>query len=133
MATTRVTYEQAVKLKEVGCNICDTYWHKGELKQTAIVHGQKELVNVSQYTECVPAPTLHEAADWLRTKGLHVAVLPVDNWNKWRIRIFHNTFPPQKYNIPDKPTDFDTHDTALSEAITHSLTLLTDKKQKEEK
>lgn len=69
----------------------------------------------------IPAPTLYEATEWLRAKGLHVSVAPVNLWQQWRMFIYLNSYPPQKTRIPDKPMDYQTHDLALEAGIVHAL------------
>jgi len=101
---THVTKQTAVLLKEKGINVPTDY-----------------VYAYSEGDMTISAPTLYEAADWLRSKGVHVYVVPVNLWQQWRMFINLDTYPPQKTRIPDKPMDFETHDLALESGIIHAL------------
>lgn len=115
---THVQKETAQLLKEKGFDV-ETIHHYYEDETISEDGG---LDNYNRYKHhWISAPTLHEAADWLRTKGVHVSVVPVNLWQQWRMFIYLNTYPPQKTRLPEKPMDYKTHDLAIESGIVHAL------------
>lgn len=122
----RTTLEQAKGLKELGYDVpCRSYYHPH--------NGLSECSEPDDYNRETwakgyhSAPTLDEAANWLRGKGLHVMTMP--DWEDgknvytatvWRIS---NDLNPQPDIVRHKGAiqSFRTHSAALSAAITASI------------
>lgn len=106
----RVSKETAILLKEAGYDVPCEY---GICDDGAIV--KRDLTMWSDWI-IAPAPTLHEAADWLRSKGVHV----------YCVKYFGNWY----YDIQDietgktlcsSPYYYNTHDIAYEAGIVHGL------------
>lgn len=110
-----VTQEQAVMLKEQGYDVpCREYWYGEEMLQ------DQYPLNQNEHDGCISAPSLSEAADWLRdVKGLHYYCYPTPKWGYW-ISAIHNKEKEGWHKVGD----YDTHSLALSAAITKALTIL---------
>ena len=102
---THVQKETAVLLKEKGINVPTDY-----------------VYAYSEGDMTISAPTLYEAADWIRAKGVHVAIVPTFRKATWDFQYFI-------YNNETKCWDLgqignyscDTHDLALESGIVHAL------------
>jgi hypothetical protein len=120
---THVQKETAVLLKEKGFDLpCEwVYAYKTKaLKSYELTKGV--LTNHNWKGDMlISAPDIYTACIWLRAKGVHVSVVPVNLWQQWRMFIYLNSYPPQKTRIPEKPMDFQTHDLALEAGIVHAL------------
>jgi hypothetical protein len=120
----RVNAEQAKMLRQVGYDVpCDSLYQKETLLGTMFIGGVDDY---NRYQNVISAPTLDDAARWLReVKGWHVVVMQKNNGDWMAMpettpRSYSNLFID---NQPD-------HDTALSEGITLILKKLTDVKTK---
>lgn len=97
---THVTKQTAVLLKEKGINVPTDY-----------------VYAYSEGDMTISAPTLYEAADWLReTKGVHVYV--TSTYGEWDFSI-ENAVNGE--SIHDTYYTFQTHDLALEAGIIHAL------------
>jgi hypothetical protein len=118
---THVQKETAVLLKEKGFDV-ETVHHYYEDEVTQTLHSSP---NFSEFNwnciDRISAPNIYTACIWLRAKGVHVYVVPVNLWQQWKMFIYLNSYPPQKTRIPDKPMDYQTHDLALEAGIVHAL------------
>ena len=126
-----VTYEQAVKLKELGFdgNGLKTYIRQGYYKFpngyiSPIKHdGDGILVQFrKEDAEKIPAPRLDQAQKWLReAKKIHIE--PKFQYGRlFNIRIQSETL--RLYKVLN--SGFDTYELALSAGIDKALELLTD-------
>lgn len=95
---THVQKETAVLLKEKGFNVPTDYFYA-----------------YSEGDMTISAPTLHEAADWLREKkGVHVYVKPQWSTEEWFGVV--SIYAKNRYT-----ENFKTHDEALEAGIVHAL------------
>lgn len=115
---THVQKETAQLLKEKGFDV-EVRKYYGQHNNGELTIGVFYDYNLHEYM--VSAPDIYTACIWLRTKGVHVSVVPVNLWQQWRMFIYIDAYPPQKTRIPDKPMDFATHDLALEAGIIHAL------------
>lgn len=108
----RVSKETAVLLKDAGydvaCEMC--YDKNGDLQRTEL--GDCNF-NESRYA--YSAPTLHEAADWLRSKGVHVSIYPNVEWQEW----MWNVVVKNEYTCDGELRP--TFDSAYEAGIVHGL------------
>jgi hypothetical protein len=118
-----VSKETALLLKEKGYDVpCKAYWTEPIMTAPFIEEREEAEDYNNLYSWTCSAPTLHEVADWLRgVKRIHIAALPTNLWQQWRMFLYIDTMPPQKQRIPDKIHDFPTHNTALEAGIIHAL------------
>lgn len=114
-----VSKETALLLKEKGYDVpCEAYFNSE--KNSPIRYEDKQ--NYNRYSNACSVPPLHEVADWLRdVHKIHVAALPVNLWQQWRMFLYIDTMPPQKQRIPDTPHDFPTYLQTLEAGINHAL------------
>lgn len=115
---THVQKDTAILLKEKGYNAPSRYEYIGSSNILSFDYGDRAY---HEDEDCYSAPTLYEATEWLRAKGVHVCVVPVNLWQQWRMFIYIDSYPPQKTRIPNKPMDYPTHDEALEAGIVHAL------------
>jgi hypothetical protein len=106
MNTPRVSREQAEMLKKVGYDVpCTHCYLNGNDRMPEWVPK-----DYNRYDNACSAPTLDEAARWLReVKGWHVMVL-MDTDRKWGLYVMTT-----EYMLNEGK--FDTHDLALSAGI----------------
>lgn len=115
---THVQKDTAVLLKEKGFNlkeVCD-WMYIEDSEQTF-----EALKQPNRHEGHYSAPYYQTVLEWLRAKGVHVCVVPVNLWQQWRMFIYIDSYPPQKTRIPNKPMDYPTHDLALEAGIVHAL------------
>jgi len=106
----RVSKETAVLLKEAGYDVPCEY---GICEDGAIV--KRDSTIWSDWI-IAPAPTLHEAADWLRSKGVHVGTECSDGiWSCSGQKC------PDGGMLFDLPFCYPTHDIAYEAGIVHGL------------
>lgn len=75
--------------------------------------------NYNIFTYVISRPDLNTAADWLRSKGIHIRVQPVLDWSFWVVYI------DIKNEQSCQWITYDTlYETALSEGIDHALKLI---------
>jgi hypothetical protein len=127
-----VTKETAVLLKEKGFDLpCIKYFDDG--LHVTNPNGNF-YINWNAKKSRYSAPTLYEATEWLRTKGVHVVVQPdgygISNELFWVsiIWVTHEHLNPQPKILRDTESDrfnfFPTHDEALEAGIVHALKYL---------
>ena len=118
-----VTYEQAVKLKELGfkdkCNAY--YWTEDKAFEctNSIIHKNSDTCQT-----VVMAPLLWQAQKWLREKH-NLSVEPICNMvRQWNVNVCEiDNFGTAVYS----KMNLDTYELALSAGIDAALKLLTDK------
>lgn len=110
----RVSKETAILLKDAGYDVpCDMYYDQhGDLQRAEL--GECDF-NDSRTT--YSAPTLHEAADWLRSKGVHVWVSVSHSWTHWQYRI---SIQWETHEIRSEYI-YDTYEAAYEAGIVHGL------------
>lgn len=119
------TFEQAVALKEAGFDKPTFYYYHPKVEK--VWHS---LALISYNTQeglsdlYVSAPTLHEAADFLRGCDLHIRIEPNRKWDSWDYFIDRKESTP----ICNPSLCLDTYSLALSAGITRALELLTTQK-----
>lgn len=125
-----VTYEQAVKLKELGLDIPVNHYYKDN-HLIEIYGNLSNYCNVHEryVTGCFSAPTLAQAAKWLRdVKHIIIAIIPKYEiqcngtyaWEYW-YEIYNST-GKRLYAEPAG-----TYEYAMELAIDKALELLTEK------
>ena len=116
---THVQKETAVLLKEKGYKVLTMAEYIENYDKPYIYDGIgiNQSIKSSEYFDT----ELACICIWLRAKGVHVSVVPVNLWQQWRMFIYVNSYPPQKSRIPEKPMDFPTHDLAIEAGIVHAL------------
>lgn len=128
-----VTYDQAVKLKELGFDWeCDhSYLHKAIDKSGNPYLYHVEMRNWNNFNsevECFSAPRLDQAQAWMReVKGWDITSIPTlaeYGEKKYRWDICHWS-KPEYGDCSDGI--FDSYELALSAGIDKALELLTDK------
>jgi hypothetical protein len=118
---THVQKDTAVLLKEKGFDLpCEVYYTTDCYGKEFGKHIDYNKLPTRSGVLC-SCPDIYTACIWLRAKGVHVSVVPVNLWQQWRMFIYIDTMPPQKTRIPNKPMDFTTHDLALEAGIVHAL------------
>ena len=137
MKEEHVTYEQAIKLKELGFDwkCLYHYSNRGTIFSNSKGNSDGWGVYVEElecsYNETnrgfIDAPTLSEAAAWLReVKELHV--LPhLENVNKPDYVCTITLMRKERIRITDNGRYFPSYESALSAGIDKALELLTDK------
>lgn len=128
-----VTFEQAIKLKELGFKCpCNHYYSlDGGLLHEETENSQTNYIHCnSKYL--ISAPTLGQAQKWLREKEIEVGVsaefdgeLRTGQW-VWLMReftthLFDTVFP--------EDINYDTYEEALSKGIDEALNYLINKKK----
>lgn len=107
----RVSKETAVLLKDAGSKLGSDFWcltDSDDIIDTDKVGYRNRLL--------CPAPTLHEAADWLRSKGVHVGVECSDGiWSCSGQKC------PDGGMLFDLPFCYDSHEAAYEAGIAHGL------------
>ena len=147
-----VTYEQALRLKELGFNWYNRYsqmfyatqcYCEGNNQFFFDTIGPGDLISSPKMKEdendgwiededyCVLAPTLSQAAKWLReVKGIYVWVEPEINEYDNEIVYLTYVWDNNKRQYPenyDGVKDKDTYEEALSDGISKSLELIINK------
>ena len=139
-----VTYEQAVKLKELGFDLEVNHYYDDEkdLVESLADYNNEDSYHSSEtayddfnhgYCDEVfcSAPTLSQAQAWLRDKGIHIALNPYsispdrydgDNYF-WSFELYQ---VPTGGWLKVNGGGFDTYELALSAGIDKALELLTD-------
>lgn len=110
-STMRVSKETAVLLKDAGYDVASEMYYDqhGDLQRAEL--GECDF-NDSRTT--YSAPTLHEAADWLRSKGVHLGADWDGDYWFWYITLLDNSDSIVGGN-------YDTHDSAYEAGIVHGL------------
>lgn len=139
-----VTYEQAISLKRVGFDWPTTRFYtkanipNGDILLTGIgtmieltdeIDGEPPFLSVLR-----PAPTLTQAAKWLREKwNMHIDACVfgdcsedadgkiADQWTFWAFSIYSTESGKQ---IVDDNNEYDTYEAALSAGITKVLNII---------
>ncbi len=137
-----VTYEQAVKLKELGFDERTTY----EYSEIVEGSGREEWDEDEQrmmFIEDInyyPKLRLDQAQKWLRDKGIHISVNPYMGYDVDVDGALYNEYPSWSFELMDVASaDFmddaggnhTSYELALSAGIDAALELLTDKKRME--
>ena len=121
-----VTYEQAVKLKELGFDWkCYTFYHWDNwcgLSHSGIYE------NHNMFKKCISAPTLSQAQKWLREKGIDITPIPVTRDDERKYRWALDRLNPRLRDWTDDIIN--NYEEALSAGIDRALQLLTDKTEK---
>lgn len=114
-----VTKEISVRLKAIGFD--EDVRHHYVDSSDCIYDELHPLDHWNQEDGCYSAPTLDEAANWLRNvKGLHVLVVTNKDHDGWIAGIQQKgTYEPIEVISEENPSN--THDLALSAAITHAI------------
>lgn len=111
-----VQKETAVLLKEKGFDV----EVRNRYYDTETISIDGGLDNYNRYkTLWLSAPTLHEATDWLRAKGVHVDVSPSVERNKWVSFVY--VLEDGRTVMVEKAAIASTHDLALEAGIVHAL------------
>lgn len=110
-----VTYEQAVRLKELGFDWpCNHYF----FREYATLRWGNPADNFNDVKYFTSAPTLDQAHAWLRSKDYYIAI----EWyteELWRYRIYRKA-RPAFFNNHMEPS----YEGILSSAITEALNLI---------
>ena len=140
-----VTYEQAVKLKELRFdgNGLKNYIRQGYYKfpngyVSPIKHdGDGILVQFRKNAaERIPAPRLDQAQKWLREKGIHISANPYMSYDVDADGELYNEYPSWGFELmnvasadfmDDAGGNHTSYELALSAGIDTALELLTDK------
>ena len=104
----RVSKETAVLLKDAGYII--------RMKDTNGDEFDDDTCYIPPLRESAYTPTLHEASDWLRSKGVHVGVECSDG-----IWACSGQKCPDGGMLFDLPFCYPTHDSAYEAGIVHGL------------
>lgn len=112
-----ITYEQAVKLKELGFDWgCDHYYHLYDEQST--LSALPKFENFNKFDKNWSAPTLAQAQKWLReVKETEVIVIRIDE------DIYSYMIYGELVNVSSK-THFNFYEQALSAGIDRALELL---------
>lgn len=108
----RVSKQTAILLKEAGSKLGSDFWcltDSDDIIDTDKVGYRSRLL--------CPAPTLHEAADWERSKGVHVYTEPVWDGSKGWIGVVVLLTTFRRIDTEK----FDTHEAAYEAGIVHGL------------
>lgn len=107
----RVSKETAVLLKDAGYDVACAarYDLEGELQEYEALLDHNKYVSHGH-----SAPTLHEAADWLRSKGVHLGADWDGDYWFWYITLLDNSDSIVGGN-------YDTHESAYEAGIVHGL------------
>ncbi len=123
---TNVQKETAQLLKEKGFDLPSRqYFSNGIMADEVLGTPDKNNpINWNQHEELSSAPTIHEATDWLRAKGVHVYAVPdriKDGKLIW-IAIIESLTEINQYILNDGNKDIisQTHDLALESGIIHA-------------
>lgn len=117
-----VTYEQSIKLKEIGFDWkCYTFYHWDNW--SGLSHsGVYE--NHNMFEKCVSAPTLSQAQKWLReVKGICVELRIHPLYRNWFGKVFDLKDYPNINFVSDIDL-WDTYEQALSVGISKALEIL---------
>ena len=120
-----VSFEQAVKLKELGFDWDCNHWYH-PLETDKIIECQT-YCNHNSFERPYSAPTLYQAQKWLREKEIEVGVfaefdgeLQTGKWvwlmRKFNTHLYDTVFP--------EDINYDTYEQALSAGIDEALELL---------
>ena len=137
-----VTYEQAIKLKNLGfdwdCgyyyNECNQNFMPNTNDSYGMLNTNDLLDNINRIWNCISAPTLSQAQKWLRNIKDIIIVIDFDNWcEKYGCHVYKKTIYNSE-NIKDSygsmlvtnesNEDFDSYEQALSMGIDKALELL---------
>lgn len=129
-----VTFEQALRLKELGFDWKCLYWyHPNEDDKTKRFRMSNEM-NHNFYKRGISAPTLSQAAKWLREVKDIIIGIDFDNWYDKYICYVYKKIIYNSENIKDsygsmlvtnkENEDFDTYEKALLAGIDKALELL---------
>ena len=130
------TYEQAIKLKDMGFDEpCYNFWSLEPDGKPLVITSTLCIVRSSDLKgRDVTAPFLWQAQKWLREKGIHISVNPyckVYNPNicdaedcAWSFEL--HSVPFGRW-LEKSKGEFDAYELALSAGIDAALELLTDK------
>ena len=125
-----VTYEQAVKLKELGFDWKCNHWYH-PLEPEKIIECQT-YCNHNSFERPYSAPTLAQVAKWLRdVKGLIIYSEPRFYKGKKPLLGYEYHLFNKKdgyYSHIESETIYDTYEEALSEGINEALELIKEKK-----
>jgi hypothetical protein len=118
-----VTKETAVLLKEKGFDLNTYDCYIGD--EQRIDKTYREFRNHNSSPLRYSSPTLYEATEWLRAKGVHVIALPSEkkyNSRLWIYAIFQKDIDGYwNHNWTGGCGVFQTHDLALEAGIIHAL------------
>lgn len=118
------TYEQSIKLKELGFD-----WIYGEgFQEKTYYNSLKTLCQFDEeiVTTELPAPTLAQAQKWLREKGIIVLA----GYEPYKYWLIENEGPKWKYYINSKDSihhsmaEFNSYEQALSAGVDKAFELL---------
>lgn len=126
-----VTYEQAQKLKELGFDWeCNHYYKVGENHrfENYAIYSVEELDHISSAYEdlnnnhCISAPTLAQAAKWLREKGI-IIIVDYSHYDNFE-QLYYFDIKRATNNRVTVGVETDTYEQALSAGIDKALKLL---------
>ena len=122
-----VTYEQAVRLKELGFDWeCNHYCGLDESLHEETFSYLTNYIHINESPYLISAPTLSQAQKWLReVKGIHIEIKYTSNpqYEPWVGKIVILGDQPELNAIINTDT-CDTYEEALSEGIDMVLKIL---------
>ena len=117
-----VTYEQAVKLKELGFDWKCDYWYYNVTKCQVSVHGS----DCFDFDNMTKSPTLAQVQKWLREVKKILILIDIRGINE---KVFHwKIFNSDIFWTYSSDVNFDTYEEALSVGIDKTLEILKEKK-----
>ena len=125
-----VTYDQAVKLKELGFDWeCNHYYDSSELLHEECQSFVTNYGHTNSDLCLISAPTLSQAQKWLReVKGVKVYIKPLFSSDEYEYCI---SFKFQGFNVGDECYGVEeTWEYALSEGINEAIKLLKKEEQR---
>lgn len=126
-----VTYEQAQKLKELGFDMgCNAFYEVNPNKTPYLVISAFPFVQQKELSdESAAAPTLEQAAKWLRAQGWHIQIATeCSTFIRYLVRLSELV---DNGEVADIEKTFPSYEEALSAGIDYVLNLLTEKEGNE--
>ncbi len=115
-----VTYEIALKLKELGFNQpCLGFYNK---KNEFLLNHQFE--HYCSPFKIIKTPLWQQAIDWLRYLGVLFELFPVDSWYRWSYRISMQDIMSPFYIITNDIIEFTSYEEAREYGILEALKLI---------
>jgi len=121
---THVQKETAVLLKEKGYNVPNNNYYAIGGNSNNFIESEsvkrKDFNGLGEYY--FTRPTLYEATEWLRAKGVHVALVPTFRKSTWDFQYFIYNNETKCWDLGEKGNwSYPTHDQALEAGIIHAL------------
>ena len=125
-----VTYEQAVKLKELGFDWVVTHFYDSEVPQDGCIKGRvPQDFNVMALVSLASAPTLAQATKWLRSKNIEVYSYYDYTTKSWIFEVCTIGEPHfNGYHSDDFGLNKSTYEEAISAGIDIALDIYFNKK-----